>query len=190
MSRFCTYCGKPLGTQSTIGLGNSPPRCKYCTILVQQQLEKWRGRLVQAWTSGCLTQHTWSALRNTLASNGISEAEAVEFVRLDALRLLEQSFALAKANGQIRSEQQVHFHWLIQEFNLHAITSHIVAELDYCRQQDMQKVLFTMPSVRDVPTQANPQPLPIGGVYLLKAGPYYKIGKSKNIIGPENWTTG
>lgn len=130
MASFCTRCGKQLGLIA--GFNSGPrARCKECAKIVKIQLDDWRSRFRGACEDGLLTPQEWAALQQGLTYFQISQDEAAEYVRKDALSILERSFAFAKADGQLEEAEEQHIRWVMHELRLTEAAPYVVHELKY-----------------------------------------------------------
>lgn len=171
MASFCTRCGKQLGMLAGLSAGPRS-RCKDCSKIVKTQLDDWRARFRGACADGLLTADEWAALQQGLQFFQVSQDEAAEYVRKDALSMLERSFALAKTDGQLEEQEEQHIRWMIHELRLSTVAPYVVQEIDY---------LATIRRIREGKLQTI-QPsivLPSDELcYLEIASTYRKVGKS------------
>lgn len=178
MAQHCTRCGKQLGMLETLTAG-SRSRCKDCGRTVKQQLQDWRKQFLAACSDGLLTPHEWSTLQQTLQLHKISQDEAAEFIRKDALGILQRSFAFAKADGQLEEPEEQALRWLVNELRLATVVPYILQEVDY---------LSRLRNIRQgrIPTVKPSVVLPADELcYLEIPATYQKINKSSttNIPG-------
>lgn len=177
MAQHCTRCGKQLGMLETLTAGPRS-RCKDCGRTVKQQLQDWRKQFVAACTDGLLTPPEWSALQHTLQHNKISQDEAAEFIRKDALGMLQRSFAFAKADGQLEEAEEQTLRWLVHELRLANVAPYILQEVDY---------LSNLRKIRQghIPTIKPSIVLPADELcYLETPATYQKINKSSTSLIP------
>lgn len=130
MAQFCSRCGKQLGMLETLTAG-SHRRCKECGRTVKQHLQEWHKQFLAACSDGLLTPPEWANLQQGLQQHQISQDEAAEFVRKDALGFLERAFTFAKADGQIEEVEEQRIRWLAQELRVTTIAPYLFQELDY-----------------------------------------------------------
>lgn len=177
MASFCTRCGKQLGMLA--GLRSNPrSRCKDCSRIVKSQLDDWRSRFRGAFADGLLTKAEWAALQQGLQGFQISQDEAAEYVRRDALNYLERSFAFAKSDGQLEEGEEQTIRWIITELRLVQAAPHIMQEVDY---------LSKLRAIREgrLPTIKPSVVLPSDEICYLETGAAYrKINKSGPVDVP------
>jgi len=99
----CRRCGKELSLLSHLGIGYNKQtgRCRKCESEVANALKRFRNGFLQYCKDGVLTDAEWDSLRRGAQKEGIVWAEALAFVRGDALYFLEQTLANAASDGLI-----------------------------------------------------------------------------------------
>ncbi|MFC6591708.1 HNH endonuclease [Deinococcus lacus] len=102
----CRRCGKEgnlLNRLTPEGL------CKSCAREVREGLERFRLRFLAASADGVMELHEWQDLQRTLTLERLGAQQALEFVRADALALMERTLALARADGEITEQEEADF---------------------------------------------------------------------------------
>ena len=178
MAQHCTRCRKQLGMFETLFAG-SRSRCTDCGRTVQQQLQDWRGRVLAVSGNGLLTPPQWSRLQQVLHHHNISLDEGIEFIRKDALGMVQRTLAKAKAAAYLEEAEEQTLRWLVQEFSLATIAPSILQEANYLTNlRHIRKGL--------IPTVKPSIVLPTDELcYLETPATYQKMNKSgpKNISG-------
>ena len=99
----CRRCGKELSLLSHLGIGYNKQtgRCRKCESENANALKRFRNGFLHYCKDGVLTDAEWDSLRRGAQKEGIAWAEALAFVRGDALHFLEQTLANAASDGLI-----------------------------------------------------------------------------------------
>jgi stress response protein SCP2 len=105
----CQSCGK---SPSFFNRLNTQGHCKECARLVQEGLRRFRVRFLAASADGIMELREWHDLQQTVYEAQLDAPLALEFVRPDALHLLERTLTLARADGQISAQDVENFNRL------------------------------------------------------------------------------
>lgn len=94
----CRHCGK---NPSLFNRLNAQGLCKDCARAVNDGLQHFRTRFLAACADGVMELHEWEDLQKSIVRGKLDAHVALEFVRPDALHLLERTLTLARADGEI-----------------------------------------------------------------------------------------
>lgn len=109
--KACAKCGKVENWFSPLDL-NAEGLCSQCAAERVRGYERFRVRFQMACSDSILSLEEWQDLQNTLIRDQLDAHHALNFVRPDALRLLERSVALARAEGDIGQHTEEDFYRL------------------------------------------------------------------------------
>ncbi|MDO4264181.1 MAG: HNH endonuclease, partial [Deinococcus sp.] len=101
--RRCGVRGNLLNRLNPHGL------CKKCARETAEGLARFRTRFLAASADGVMELREWQDLQAALQRDGLDAAEALTYVRTDALNLLERTLALARADGIITPQEEEEF---------------------------------------------------------------------------------
>ena len=109
----CSRCGKAEGFLGRLGIGALDPatrQCKTCQGQVQTALAQLRADFARAGASGVMDTSQWAVLwqRFEGARAGKTRAQAMEFLRPDALRFMEQLVTMAASDGEITAAEEAY----------------------------------------------------------------------------------
>jgi hypothetical protein len=108
---ICVRCQKEVGfLGSLLGFNKQTGRCGKCEGAVRQSLLRFRQAFLQSCHDGILSEQKLQWLHSVARQEGIDWNEAMNFVRGDALHLLERTLALAAEDGIITDEETRHFY--------------------------------------------------------------------------------
>ncbi|GGR60609.1 TerF-like protein [Deinococcus seoulensis] len=129
----CRRCGK---TPNLFSRGRLDTRgwCRTCVQQEQEALGHFRTRFLAACADGIMEAHEWQDLQATVTRSGLDARRALEFVRSDALHLLERTAALARADGVITDQELEAFERLARLLDVPAsMLSRLRADLQELR---------------------------------------------------------
>ncbi|MBB6017552.1 TerD family protein [Deinococcus radiopugnans] len=112
-ARACRHCGKRSSIFSPVKL-NHEGLCRDCAHGAQQGLGRFRTRFLAACADGIMEDHEWQDLQQTIFREGLDAKAALDFVRTDALRLMERTLTLAYSDGIITAQEESDFAALAQ----------------------------------------------------------------------------
>ncbi|MFC6619391.1 TerD family protein [Deinococcus radiophilus] len=101
--RRCGARGNLINRLSAQGL------CRKCTQEVNHGLQHFRTRFLAASADGIMELREWQDLQGALSRDRLDAAEALAYVRSDALNLLERTLTLARADGIITDQEEADF---------------------------------------------------------------------------------
>ena len=110
----CVRCGKIeslLGKLGIVGGVNRTTRqCKDCEAQIKTAFEMLRADFGHAWHSGTLNNAEWDALwkRFESARTGTTRAQALEWLRPDAIRAVERLVVMAASDGVITVQEEAY----------------------------------------------------------------------------------
>lgn len=107
----CARCGKAEGLLGRIGIGALNPttrQCRECEVKVKAAFEQLRVDFGRDSHSGVMNTQEWGALwqRFEAARTGATRAQAMELLRPDALRFMEQLVTMAASDGVITAQEE------------------------------------------------------------------------------------
>ncbi|MBZ9751161.1 TerD family protein [Deinococcus sp. HMF7604] len=109
--------------------------CAHCRRQIEEGLRRFRTRFVAACADSVMEYHEWTDLQSVIDQERLSARQALEFVRSDALRLLERMFALARSDGTITPEEEGTFNSLVHLLEVpHTMVQHLRQELSELKQ--------------------------------------------------------
>ncbi|WP_291424568.1 TerD family protein [Deinococcus sp.] len=106
----CERCGRRPGLGARL---NSAGLCKTCAQEVTTGLHNFRTRFLAACADGLLEMHEWEDLQQTVYREKLDAKAALEFVRADALDLLERTISIAQADGSVSEQEEKVFERLL-----------------------------------------------------------------------------
>ena len=95
----CSRCNRNLGLLDKLGYNKQAQRCAKCDNEVRWALNQYRKQFLDACQDGIVTDAEWQKLTTTLTTANVNQAEALEYIRGDALNLLERTLTFAFADG-------------------------------------------------------------------------------------------
>lgn len=107
----CVRCGRRPGVLG--GKLNGYGLCKDCTQALTASLQNFRIRFQAACADGLIELREWEDLQQTLSLERLDARTALEFVRPEALDLLERTVALAQADGAVNDQEEEVFERLV-----------------------------------------------------------------------------
>ncbi len=110
---ICKRCGKQVtGIGSLLTFDRRTGRCSTCEGDVRTRLVHFRRAFLEACRDGILPAERLTELVRSITAGRIDLAEALEYVRGDALNLLERNLAFASEDGIITDEEEADFNRL------------------------------------------------------------------------------
>ena len=106
----CARCERRPGLGSRL---NHQNLCKNCASEVARGLQNFRTRFMAACSDGVIELREWQDLQDTLNWERLDAQMALDFVRADALDLLERTIALAQSDGSVNDREQEVFERLV-----------------------------------------------------------------------------
>ncbi|OLV19335.1 TerD family protein [Deinococcus marmoris] len=107
-ARACQNCGKRGSLFAPLKL-NSEGLCRECAHKAQEALGRFRTRFLAACADGVIEHHEWQDLQQTVLREELDAKTALDFVRTDALRLLERTLTIAYSDGMISLQEESDF---------------------------------------------------------------------------------
>ena len=148
----CVRCNTGVGFLGTLSFNRTTNRCGKCEGEIRQKLTRFRQAFLAYCQDGILSPQEWEALRTGATQEGLSITEALEFIRGDALHLLDRTLAFAAADGIITEAEEADFHRLRVHLSIpDALAAPLLKRLDYLKHLSnlRQGVLPALqPSVR------------------------------------------
>ena len=114
----CTRCNSDVGLLGALSFNRATGRCGKCEGEIKQKLARFRQAFLAYSQDGTLSPVEWEYLRSGAVQEGLSLAEALEFIRGDALHLLDRTLAFASADGLITEQEEQDFHRLRALLNI------------------------------------------------------------------------
>lgn len=102
----CSRCNRNLGLLDKLGYNKQAQRCAKCDNEVRWALNQYRKQFLDACQDGIVTDAEWQKLTTTLTTANVNQAEALEYIRGDALNLLERTLTFAFADGMINQQEE------------------------------------------------------------------------------------
>jgi len=102
----CVRCHKDPGLVGAFRFNKQTGRCGPCSDAVNVALGRFRAAFLQFSADGLITNDEWQMLVGGSTQEGLHLAEALAFVRTDALHLLERTLSFAAADGDISPEEE------------------------------------------------------------------------------------
>lgn len=106
----CARCERRPGLGSKL---NHQNLCKNCASEVARGLQNFRTRFMAACSDGVIELREWQDLQDTLNWERLDAHMALDFVRADALDLLERTVTLAQSDGSINDQELEVFERLV-----------------------------------------------------------------------------
>ncbi|MDV6374133.1 TerD family protein [Deinococcus arenicola] len=107
-ARACQKCGRRGSIFSPLKL-NTEGLCRECVHGHQEALRRFRTRFLAACADGIMEYHEWQDLQRTVFQEELDAKVALDFVRSDALRLMERTLTLAYSDGIISCQEESDF---------------------------------------------------------------------------------
>ncbi len=107
----CERCGRRPGLGARL---NAAGLCKTCAQEVATGLQNFRTRFLAACADGVLELREWEDLQQTIYREKLDAKAALEFVRADALDLLERTISIAQADGSVTEQEEEVFERLLR----------------------------------------------------------------------------
>jgi 5-methylcytosine-specific restriction endonuclease McrA len=115
----CSYCQKEVN--AIVGLfsfNKKTGRCKKCESEIGKKLSNFRQKFLEVSRSGIINQFNLNLLYQSAQQNDLIWSDALEFVRGDALHLMERALTMAAADGVITDEEINYIEYLRKSFHL------------------------------------------------------------------------
>lgn len=137
----CIRCGKIESLWGKLGIGggvNKTTRhCRECEAKIKVAFESLRADFGRAWHSGTLNNAQWDALwkRFDDARTGATRAQALEWLRPDAIRAVERLVVMAASDGEITQQEESYVRQICAALALPAETqAPFLARLEVVKQ--------------------------------------------------------
>lgn len=118
----CPRCGRPPAQFGR--LDPATGRCKDCARAVQQALAQFRQVFLEVCADGIMTPGEWRSLQAFVTREQLDADEALAYVRSDAVRFIERTVILARADGELSAQEEEDFDRLRQ---LLKVPDHLIA---------------------------------------------------------------
>lgn len=108
----CVRCGKIESLWGKLGIvggvNKTTRHCRECEAQIKAAFDALRADFSRAWHSGTLNNAQWDATwqRFDDARTGATRTQALEWLRPDALRAVEQLVAIASSDGEITAQEE------------------------------------------------------------------------------------
>lgn len=130
----CSRCGRNLGLLDKLGYNKKAQRCAKCDNEVRWALNQFRKAFLDACQDAIITDTEWQLLTAILTKANVDLAEALEYVRGDALNLVERTLAFAFADGLINQEEEADLVRLRHTLQIpDTVAAPILQRLDYLK---------------------------------------------------------
>ncbi|MHA0036136.1 TerD family protein [Deinococcus sp. PESE-13] len=106
----CQRCGRKPGLGARL---NAQGLCKSCAQEEAASLQNFRTRFLAACADGILELREWEDLQRTVDRERLDARAALEFVRPEALSLLERTLAIAQSDGAVSEQEEEVFERLV-----------------------------------------------------------------------------
>ena len=110
----CIRCGKIESLWGKLGLASGVNKttrhCRECEAKIKVAFEMLRADFGRAWHSGTLNNALWDAMWQSFetARTGATRAQALEWLRPDALRAVERLVVMAASDGEITAQEEAY----------------------------------------------------------------------------------
>ncbi|MDQ2746824.1 MAG: HNH endonuclease [Acidobacteriota bacterium] len=112
----CNRCGKEVGVWGGLLTFNKQTnRCGKCETEVKNILNQFRQTFIQVCQDGVLSDQKLQWLYGNISQERVDWNEALNFIRSDALRLLERTLALVAADGIITEDEAQYIYKMQQQ---------------------------------------------------------------------------
>ena len=137
----CVRCGKIESLWGKLGIGggvNKTTRhCRECEAKIKVAFEMLRADFGRAWQNGTLNNALWDAMWQSFegARTGAGRAQALEWLRPDALRAVERLVVMAASDGEITAQEEAYIRQICAALALPASTqAPFLARLEQVKQ--------------------------------------------------------
>jgi stress response protein SCP2 len=113
----CRRCGRRPGFLRPLNIHSL---CRDCARQSAQGLANFRTRFLAACADSVIEFHEWQNLQHVLDREQLDARQAMEFVRPEALHLMERNLTVARSDGQITEEEVTTFERLTHLLQLPA----------------------------------------------------------------------
>src|ERR1044071_4997274 len=108
----CRRCTKEVGLLGSLfSFNKTTGRCNTCEKDIEQAFARFRCMFINLCRNGMLSQQEWQHLHGCTTRENIDWSEALQFIRRDALQLLERTLSFA-ADGIITEKEERYFNEL------------------------------------------------------------------------------
>lgn len=110
----CIRCGKIESLWGKLGLASGVNKttrhCRECEAKIKVAFEMLRTDFDRAWHSGTLNNALWNVMWQSFESarTGATRAQALEWLRPDAVRAVERLVVMAASDGEITREEELY----------------------------------------------------------------------------------
>jgi uncharacterized protein (UPF0248 family) len=113
---ICGRCNKDSGLLGLLNFNKQTNRCGKCEREVQQGLASFRQNFLNVCSSRLLSQSDWEYLSRSALYNNLDLAEALVFIRGDALHFLERALTFFYADSIIQPDEEEYIRALLKLF--------------------------------------------------------------------------
>src|SRR5579859_5721635 len=103
---ICIQCRTDVGFIGSFSFNKITGRCNKCESEIRMALMRFRAAFLSFCSDGILTHDKWKRLLVGATNERLNVNEAVAFIYLDALNLLNRLLTFAAANGSITDEDE------------------------------------------------------------------------------------
>jgi len=130
----CVRCNSNVGLLGSLTFNRTTGRCSKCEGEMREKLARFRQAFLAYCQDGDLTPQESEWLRAGATQEGLSIIEALEFVRGDALHLLDRNLAFASADGIITEQEEERIHQLRVYLNIpDELAAPLIQRLNYLK---------------------------------------------------------
>ena len=137
----CIRCGKIESLWGKLGIvggvNKTTRHCRECEAQIKIAFEALRADFAIAWQNGTLNNTQWDALwqRFESARTGATRAQALEWLRPDAIRAVERLVSIASSDGDITAQEEAYVRQICAALALPASAqAPFLARLEHVKQ--------------------------------------------------------
>jgi hypothetical protein len=170
----CRRCGIEVGVISSLFTFKwQKGRCKNCEIATQQALIRFREAFLQLSYDGMFTSQKMQHLEEKAAYDHIELDEALEFIRQDALSLLDHVLDAIIAQGQLTDQAESYFRQLQLMLAVSDTEAHsLLRQISFLNIYRGKLPIVSQKRIQDIRLVSDET------CYLLVSAEYHKVNKT------------
>lgn len=130
----CNRCHSDVGLLGRLSFNSQRGRCGKCEDEVRKALAYYRAEFLRAAEDGVLTGPELNILKGIVDAYRLDTAEALEYIRGDAIHFVEKVLSFAYADGIIELHEERDIHFLLKILSIpNELARPVVERLEYLK---------------------------------------------------------
>src|SRR6266699_890133 len=174
----CRRCGIEVGVISSLFTFNwQKGRCKNCGIATQQALISFREAFLQLSSDGIFTAKKFQYLAEKAANDHIDLDEALEFIRKDALYLLDRILDAVIAQGSLTDQAESYIRQLQHMLTVPDTEAYsLLRQISFLNIYRGKLPIVSQERIQDIRLVSDET------CYMLTPAQYYKVDNTSTLI--------